>query len=258
MGLALLAVGIVLGVYQNRERSQNRVSLFDSLIRTTVSPIAGPSGRLYRNLHTFGTIAWQGQAILNENRALKAQMVAVSQYQETVDRLQREVDRFRTLNDLAPSYNRQRVFADVIGLFPNENRITLGAGSKKGVKPGCPVVTADGLLGIVQTVSPGECQALLLNSVGVTVGALAPAHNPPIAGLCRGDAPFASVTFEDPNAPVAMNDLVVTSGFSSRIPRGIPIGRVVQIIDRQETGARKAFINLSASVGTLREVVILL
>lgn len=170
----------------------------------------------------------------------------------------KEVDALRSQIQLAPTYDRKKVFAEVEGYFPSENRLTLNVGSNKGIKAGQPVVSNEGLVGIIQTTSPFDSQVRLLNSVGPSLGALAISHTPPIAGVLRGDTPFPSVIFSDPGAPVQMSDLITTSGFSTKIPRGIPIGKIIQVVDSPETGSRKAMINLAVNVSNLREVFVLL
>lgn len=149
--------------------------------------------------------------------------------------------------------------AEVIGYFPYENRFTLNVGWDSGVKVGQPVVAAGGLLGKIQVVTGKTSQVLLLASPEPSnrIGALA-LRNPPSAGLLRGESSATFVLeFSDPKAPVATGDLVVTAGFSEHIPRGIPIGRVIQVDDNVEFGKRQARVYPSASIGNVREVFVL-
>ena len=247
-----------MGMAQTNARKVGKESAADIVIRKILSPVSSSISGGKNALFSVGQSIFTSFALQRENRVLKEKLNGLALYEETTTRLTKEIDSLRGLSGLAATYDRPKLYADVEGYFPQENRITLGVGSKKGVKPGQPVVSSEGLVGIVQTVSDFDCQARLLNSVGPSLGALAISHSPPIAGVLRGDTPFPSVIFSDPSAPIQMNDLITTSGFSSKIPRGITIGRVIQIVDSPETGSRKAMINLQVKVSTLREVIILL
>ncbi|MER3496314.1 MAG: hypothetical protein C4320_05630 [Armatimonadota bacterium] len=121
-----------------------------------------------------------------------------------------------------------------------------------------PVVAAAGLLGIVQTVSAHESTALLITSTASTLGAIAPAHDPPPAGLVRGEnSTTLTVTFADPNAPIKMGDALVTTGYSELVPRGLLIGRVIQVNDNPEMGSRTARVYPAVQIGRVREVAVL-
>src|SRR4029077_948197 len=118
-------------------------------------------------------------------------------------------------------------------------------------------VCAQGLIGRVQTVYPKSSQVVLLSSPDLTVGASV-VRDPPQPGLLHGESPNNLVLeLTNPDAPVQIGDAVVTSGFSDMIPRGIPIGRVIQVYPDIEFGARRASIFPSVSIGSLREVFVL-
>jgi cell shape-determining protein MreC len=61
----------------------------------------------------------------------------------------------------------------------------------------------------------------------------------------------------DPTATVESGDLVVTSGFSSEIPKGIAIGKVVSVHDDPAFGKRTAIVYPRVALGQIREVVVI-
>lgn len=179
-------------------------------------------------------------------------------YSETVDSLRREVEDARKLADLPQAVGRLRIAARVIGYFPQENRLTLNVGTRQQMKAGLPVVSADGLVGIVQTSDANSCQVQLLSSpppfkIGAKV-----LRNPPSVGLMHGESiDRLSVEFMDLNTPIEVGDWIVTSGFSEMIPADIPIGRVVQVRKDDEFGTRAAQVFPAVSLGRVRDVVVL-
>ena len=182
----------------------------------------------------------------------------LSMYSETITRLEREVDSLRKLEQLVPTYQREKVIADIDGYFPAQNRITVAAGRDKGIKEGMPAVCAQGLVGRVQTVGPRDCQVLLLTSSLAQYGAIGKDNDPRKAGLISGEnSTILLLKFTVPNVPVVSGDIIITSGFSKAIPRGIVIGRVTTAESMQELGSSRARVLPAVSVSELREVVIL-
>jgi rod shape-determining protein MreC len=222
------------------------------------SPIAQLAGGIADRTNGFFTGAFEGGKLKKENESLKRQISYLSLYSENITRLEREINSLRELNNLAKTYQRDKVFADVIGYFPLEDRITLAAGTRDGIRPGMPVVSAEGLVGRVQTVADSECQALLLTSPATKIGAVSPNHNPAPAGLLVGDkSRTLTMSFQDATTPVQNGDIITTPPFSEKIPGGILIGRVISIEAMPEIGASRARVLPAANVGNLREVVII-
>ncbi len=233
--------------------------MFGRVVQGVVNPPANLFTSMANGASDFQQGIFHARSLKAENRTLKSQMASVALYTETMDRLNQEVDSLRKLQNFPPIQGKEKVPADVIGFFPYENRLTISAGSNEGVNVGQPVVTPDGLIGRIQVVTPTTSQVLLLSSPEPTnrIGAIAQ-RNPPSAGLLRGEsATTYLLEFNDPKAPVASGDLVVTSGFSEHIPRGIPIGRVIQVDDNVEFGKRQAKVYPSVNIGTVREVFVL-
>jgi rod shape-determining protein MreC len=146
----------------------------------------------------------------------------------------------------------------VIGFSQIEGKLTLNGGSELGIQPDMPVINGEGLLGVVETVSKGQCDALLLTAFGVKVGGIDISRKPPERGLLsgRGSTTIAMMMF-DPKAPVASGDVIVTGGLSSHIPYGLIIGRVISAEDDPDFGTRRATLDPAVNIGAVREVQVL-
>jgi rod shape-determining protein MreC len=182
---------------------------------------------------------------------------SASLYNEQVARLEGEIDNLRRMIGLPAYGDKQKVPCEVIGFFPYENRITVSAGKSQGIEPGMAVVSGKGLVGVVQSVDTKTSQATLIYSPRLKMGAIA-LRNPPAAGLLKGETRDSLVLeFLDFKAPVQVGDEVVTSGYSDKIPYGIPIGRVMQVQDDVEFGTRSSVVYPHVQIGEVREVFIL-
>ncbi len=247
---------------QNRLRQEGRTSPLDLIVRTICQPIATLSNKTFDGVTGFFQGALRGNESAVENERLKRQIESLSLYSENIKRLEEEVDSLRALAGQEPTYKREKVRADVIFFSAIAHRITIAAGRDKGIEPGMPVVNAAGLVGRVETVAPKECQALLITSAASKVGGIALDYKPAPAGLVVGDNSATVIMgFQTDQPPVKSGDIIVTSGFSDKLPRGIPrgitIGRVLSTEPRPEVGASRAIILPKVSLGNLREVVIL-
>jgi rod shape-determining protein MreC len=260
--IGLVALGFLLGKMQTTARNQGRTDPISGVVRAAIAPAASGMNALGNASSDFGASIFHGRSLQEENRRLKSLTASAEMNTANIDRLQTEVDELRRMAGWLATPGRERVPADVVGFFPREDRITINVGLDKGVKRGMPVATYEGLVGRVETVDRSSSQVLLITapSIDSRISALVqrPAPNPPPAGLLRGEGPGTlSLELADATAAVESGDIVVTSGFSEQIPRGIVIGKVVSIQDDAAFGKRTATIFPRVSLGQVREVLVI-
>ncbi|MFN7171593.1 MAG: rod shape-determining protein MreC [Fimbriimonadaceae bacterium] len=255
--MALIALGFLLGLWQNNARSAGRTDFVTISVRTIFIPASGLV-RVPANAVADFFSAWQQVGSLRQEVTRLRQLeTAASLYESHIENLRRERDALRKMIDLPGRAGRERVFSDIVGFFPSENRIIISVGASSGIRSGLAVVNEAGLIGVVESVEPNRSQVLLISSPRFRIGAVVPTRNPPTPGLLRGEnASSLTMEFLSMKAPVELGDEVVTSGFSELIPRGIPIGEVGQIVDAPEYGSRQAIVFPYASIGTSREVFV--
>ncbi|MHB8635699.1 MAG: rod shape-determining protein MreC [Fimbriimonadaceae bacterium] len=242
---------------QTRARTAGRTDLPSQLIQRVTQPPVVFVSRMADATSDFLDGITHASALKRQVAALQAQAAAVADYSEQMQREEGEVDDLRRLMQFRAVPGKSAIPAEVSGIFAYDNRITITAGSNKGVEPGMPVVSGRGLLALVQTVAPDHSEALLLVSPVTKIGAIA-LRNPPPAGLLVGEGGGdLYVDFLDPNAIVQSGDEIVTSGFSDRIPPNIPIGRVIRIEENVDFGTKRAVVFPWASLGAAREVYVL-
>lgn len=260
--IGLILLGILLGRLQTSARAQGRTDPVTAAARTAIRPAAIAFSSIGNGVSGFGAALTRGRALQEENDRLRAIAAAAANYQSDIDRLQLELEQVRKLAGWKEQGGRSKVPATIIGFFPQESRLQLDVGSSKGIRKGMPVATYDGVIGRVETVDRGTSQVLLLTSQeeGSRITALVdrPRPNPPVAGLLRGGGSNSLILeLTDPTATVQMGDRVITSGFSSVIPRGLVIGKVVSIEDDPAFGKRNAVIFPAVAIGEVREVFVI-
>jgi rod shape-determining protein MreC len=246
-----------LGRLQNQARNEGRIDGVTQMFQAVVRPGA----EVVNNVATGTGDFWSGIASASrlkaENRELQALRQVASLYASRVDFLESEIRRLEKLNGVAEFPGKTKIPARVIGFFPAENRMTLSVGSNKGLKPGMPIICADGLVGIIQAVSGGQSQALLVSSPQLRIGAVIN-RQPAPAGLIRGESASKMILeIIDTTATIEAGDQVLTSGHSELIPGGIPIGIVAMKTAQPEYGSVRCQVFPFAQVGDIREVIVL-
>lgn len=155
-----------------------------------------------------------------ENARLRNQLLT-SYYQNNVS--------LTNINDTVYKQQYTYIAARVVNnsVTKRNNYITLNRGSLHGIAPEMGVISENGVVGIVMTVSPHYCTVLsVLNS------------NCKLSAKIQKNGAFGSLVWDgvDPtqaklldvnkHVPIAINDLVITSNFSPIFPEGLPIGKI--------------------------------
>jgi rod shape-determining protein MreC len=225
------------------------------IVQTTVMIPASNVNRWLLSLRQASISPAEMAKLRQENEFLRNQISAAQLYLETDDDLRRQIGELRALVGL-PNYGKQKIPAEIIAYFPFNNRVTISVGQKEGIEPRLPVLTGNGLLGIVNTVGERTSQVTLIAAPTLRLGAIISGQDA-IAGILRGETPTRLAMDVVSELDVKAGDVVVTSGVTERIPRGIVIGTINRVEIDRDFGSRRAFILPAADVSDGPEVVVL-
>jgi rod shape-determining protein MreC len=117
-----------------------------------------------------------------------------------------------------------RVVADSRGPFVRSAMI--GIGRDQGLKPGFPVISADGLVGRLTESGRGAARILLLTDINSRIPVYVGRNG--VRALMVGDNGAApKLTYAPNSGGIEVGDEVSTSGVGGLFPRGLRIGTVV-------------------------------
>lgn len=243
------------GRFQNAARADGRLDPVSATVQNVLSPLVNTSDNTFDAIEAFTLGITSARTLTEANHDLAQKVGLEKEAVAKVGSLESENARLRALMDL-PDFGKQKVFADILAHSPYEDAVTISVGSDKGITPNLAVVTTDGLLGVVSTVSETRSQVILLTSRTVTISALAKTL-PLVPGLVRGSTRDTLImdVLEAQDIPAGTE--VVTTGYSEFIPRGIKVGVVAEFLRDDEFGSRRATIVPSARLGLGREVAVL-
>jgi rod shape-determining protein MreC len=109
--------------------------------------------------------------------------------------------------------------------------IMLDLGTVHGVGVGMPVVTDQGLVGRISQVTDSTSKVLLITDASSAVNAILQSSR--LNGVVRGSPGDDLIMDYIPQGEIfSVGEIVFTSGLGGRFPKGIPIGQVVEIRQR--------------------------
>lgn len=114
-----------------------------------------------------------------------------------------------------------------------QNTITINVGNKEGIKPGMPVLSYRGLVGIIQTCSDNFSIARTLKNVDLKL--TVKNEKKRLNGIMKWDGEKLVIVDVPRTYDFDVGDRIVTSEISSIIPVPIPVG-IVSKIEEDKTG----------------------
>ena len=253
----LLFVGcVILSMITLVLPAQMRDPLAESLRRSLVAPLVG----LQSNAERWRT-AWQ----MSEERTARLDSAAMRNFD--VVALRTENDELRKLLGLGARLRAGFVPAEGVHNAVREDvvtTLTLTAGSRVGVKVYSPVVTDEGVVGLVQTADPTISIAILfshpdfrasaMSGDGSSFGIVYPHLQQGLGGSGGYLLELRGVPFRTVLTPGTM---IYTSGLGGTFPRGIPIGVVLRELKTAEGWTRTYLLQPSVNPARVTSVMVL-
>lgn len=161
-----------------------------------------------------------------ENTALKNQVINLQNQLSTLTGgIQNDSVKFR----IPPEMEYDFISAKVINISTNrlQNSITLNKGKRDGIKPDMGVVSDEGVVGIVQSVSDKFSVVIPILNPKIQINCKFTRNNYTGTLVWQGkDYRYANLNDIARHVEFSLGDSLVSSGFSSTFPAGIPVGTV--------------------------------
>ncbi|NLC07533.1 MAG: rod shape-determining protein MreC [Syntrophomonadaceae bacterium] len=265
LGTVVIVVSIMLLM---RVTSAERVELtaLERAIRDGFAPIQGGLTILLDKVGGITGYFAEIDRLLADNENLRQQIRMLQWENNQLLEAKQEVDRLRGLlafKEENPQY--ELLSASVIARSPSNwySTLVLNRGTDDGVAKNMVVITPEGLIGRVMTVSRHSAEVLLITDREGPVGSVVLLQDSRIPGIVEGvgDGTDTLIMKHIPyDALVEPGQYVVTSGLGDIFPTGIRIGQV-SMVDREAepSGLQKyAIIEPSVDFDRLEEVFIIL
>jgi len=205
-----------------------------------------------------GELLRQNETFRRENQQLKILLMQAQENAKADARLREQFGRLK-----AAQWKLK--LAHVLSRDPANwwRSVSIDLGSRDGIRADLPVLTADGLVGKVTSVSFDRSQVILLGDPNCRVSALIENQTRDQGIVGVAGAPFdGSLVQMEYLARSAANNIkpgqrVVSSGEGGVFPKGIPIGTIADTRPAESGMFLQAQVKLSANLSGLEEVWVL-
>lgn len=170
------------------------------------------------NIRNYFSLDEQNQQLTNENIELRRQLMQIKQAGEQAEALK---------NSVKERSGFMYIPATIVKMSRNTQRnyIVLDRGSEDGVCPEDGIITSSGVIGMVEAVDKHYSYGLTLMNINMKVSARV-SHTGMTGPLSwDGNSTDKAFLHELPlHYEVSRGDTILTSGYSSIFPPGIPLG----------------------------------
>lgn len=164
--------------------------------------------------------------LLQENANLKQWMYAARRLHMENKALQ---DLLHSVSDPKPIFITARVIAGTRGSISNS--FVINAGSQDGIKKGQAVLSNQGFVGHITSVSKNSARILLASDINSRVPVVLESTRTR-ALMVGGNSPRPRLIHLPSGAQITSSERIVTSGHGGVFPPGLPVGLVGSIDDR--------------------------
>lgn len=197
--------------------------------------------------------------VADQNQALRSQLAALRE-----DNLQlREAlvasGRLERIAEMREDFEVPMRPAEIVGVdvSPWFRSVLLDRGQNDGVLSGMPVISEDGLVGLVTATSGGAAKTMTVldrqSAVDATI------QRSRSRGIVRGRGSEGLVfEFVARGGDVLVGDLVITSGLGGVYPKGLRVGRVAEVSDPGAKLVQTATLEPAVDFGRLEQVFVIL
>lgn len=229
--------------------------------------VATPFGEFFagigNGIQDFFQPIFHGRELQKENEDLQKLVDELTRRQADYDELKNQNDlyrRFFSISDSNADYTLEP--ATVIAHVPDDpsGSFIVNIGQSQGITSGMPVITENGLVGIVGRVSERYCRVLTLMDPAVNIGVLDSTTLD--TGILTGDAAMsedntARLTYLRLQSEAAAGDLILTSGYGEQIPQGLTVGYLSEVSLAATGLTLEGVIDLSARPENARQVFVI-
>ncbi|MFC1704144.1 rod shape-determining protein MreC [Candidatus Omnitrophota bacterium] len=194
---------------------------------------------------------------LEENSDLKAEVAVLQSQIVSFEEALKENKRLKKLLSFKNQASFQTVAASVIGRDPSNwnSNLLLDSGKNNGISKDAIVIAEGGLVGKIVEVGNSTSRVLLINDTNLNVAAVIQRNRD--EGIVSGTlGRQCRMSYLSPSSDVQSGDFVITSGLGGVFPKGILIGKVLDVFEDSSRLMRSCTIEPSVNLFRLEEVLV--
>jgi len=254
MLLLILALSLLLfGLYQGGQLApaESMVLQLLSPVQAWLSEGVAVGQSVLETIAELGSLRQRIAALEAERDALQAENVRLREIEGEYVLLREQLgyQQAHPQLDLLP--------AEVVGHAPTNllRFLIINKGSQDGTRAEMTVVTPRGLVGRISTVGPNWARVLLITDVSSSVNAMVQRSR--TTGVVQGQVGGRLVMRYIPQGEsVQVGDLILTSGLGGNFPKGVLIGRVTEVRQKDVEMFQEAEVQSAVNFNRLEQVLV--
>ena len=200
------------------------------------------------------------ETLKKENEELKKQIAELEKQAIDYEQVTAENDVMRSHLKLADRYKDYKlIVADIISDSATNWEATyiINKGSKDGIKPGMTVITNEGLVGYIETVTNKTSKIISILDAGNSVSSRVSRTRDEI--VCKGSVSSTEEqNLKIMNIPMGTilieGDKIETSGVGGIYPKGLSVGKIVEIVNKKNPIENEAIVKTIVDFNKLETV----
>lgn len=231
--MALLIICLLLGFINITSANREGSTVIEKTIRDMYTPLQSGVNVVSRFFENFGSIFSNKQSLITQVKNLEKENSQIKLENQT---LREDTDELLRLQSIVGFVDENKltynlIIARVIARSPNNwyKTLIIDKGAQQGIIKDMAVISPDGLVGRIESVSQNSAQVFLITDREVAVGAILQ-RTRETNGIVEGKGESSLLAMN--NIPyyskIKKGDRVITSGLSEYYPKGILIGTIKQ------------------------------
>lgn len=197
----------------------------------------------------------------DENKKLKQENQELSEALSELEIIKAENEVLReyaNLSDQYTAYTTKPAYIIDRDLSNLSETFVINIGERDGIKAGMPVVVAEGVVGhIISTTNTTAKVKPLIDATSSVSGVMSISRDNIIIKGELGSNTTLRATYISNDADLVLNDEVETSGLGGIYPKGLKIGKLVQIVETQNTTEKYAVIETAVDFSKIEVVLVI-
>ncbi len=264
LGLTVLVLllSIVIGVVN---ALNPEVTFVENVVQVVITPVQKVFTNMGNGIAGFFGHFTDIDKLNSEVDALKKENAGLKEELNKCEISSRENEELRKLLSIKEAYPELELKgAQVIARNPSNwyNTFTIDKGTADGISVNQPVISVDRtLVGRISEVGTTWARVITINDPAHSVGAEIVRSGE--YGIIEGESPAnegsnCKLSYLSKNANIIVGDKVVTAGLGGVYPRGLTIGKVLDIRPDMQGISQYAIISPEADIENIRSVLILM
>lgn len=241
----------------------SRVNGIYKFIGTPVSAIQSGFSKIGNKLNSWFNVVSSYDEIEQEMNSLREENIELKDYKSECERLEAENAELRemlSLKEKTEGYDlvaANIIAGDVTDWF---NYFMIDCGSDDGIQQNCPVITPDGLVGIVAEVGSNSSKVMtVVDEQNVLMCRIERSNALVRVKGCSSENMKYVLQIDriSDDTPMFVGDSLVTASSGDVYPDGINVGKITKIITDSKTGERTAEVELDVEITGLSTVYVM-